>query len=216
MLVATLAVLAWSAASASAQRWGWYGGRGYGDGYGYSGWGQYGYYGSYGRPYYRYGGMPYWGGYSSYYSPSYAYGSSDWSDCGDSSQRSTSFYSGPGDNENVTGVRLNVHVPPDARVFLDGQPTSQGGEFRQFVSPPLEPNEKYSYEIRASWTENGRPVERIRKVDVHNGQVVNLDFLTMGNRERDRNQEGLNPPAPERSGHAMPKTERTDENKPPY
>jgi uncharacterized protein (TIGR03000 family) len=167
--------------------------------------------------------MPYWGGgYNSYYSPGYSSGSSNWSDCGDGSQGSTSFYSGPGDNQNVNGVRFNVHVPPDARVFFDGEPTNQSGQFRQFVAAPLEGNGKGTYEIRASWSENGRPAERTRKVDVHNGQVVNLDFLTadqsgrpMPKADQDRDQDRYNAPAPERSGHQMPEPERTDQNKPP-
>jgi uncharacterized protein (TIGR03000 family) len=206
LMVATLAVLSWSAAPASAQGWGWRGGwfgaPWYSGGYGYSGWG-WAPYGSYGWPNYyggyAYYGTPSWGGYTSFYNPSYAAYGSNASDYGAGSEGYTSFYSGPNANQNFNGVRLNVHVPPDARVYFSGQPTSQGGEFRQFVSPPLDPSKDYTYEIRAIWTENGRPVDRTRKLDVRNGQVVNIDFLT-----------------PDRSDQPMPKSDRTDTKKPSY
>jgi uncharacterized protein (TIGR03000 family) len=218
LFVAALAVLAWSATPASAQRWGWRG-QGYGDGYG--GWGSYrsGYnygpsYGYYGRPYYG-------GGYSSYYNPGgYASGScccdgSDGYAYGGQPSGYTSFYSGTtGDNMNA--VRINVHVPPDARVFFDGEQTSEQGGFRQFVSPALEPNENYTYEIKASWMENGQPVERTRKFRVRPGQRLDVDFLAMGQRRASRSNEELNmPPRPEERQQQMPRSQY-DQNKPPH
>jgi uncharacterized protein (TIGR03000 family) len=223
LFVAALAVLAWSATPASAQRWGW-GGRGYGDGYGYGGWGSYRYGNYYGPSYSSYGyyGRPYYGGgYSSYYNPSgYASGScccdgGDGYAYGGQSAGYSSFYSGPtGENQNA--VRMNVHVPSDARVFFDGEQTREQGEFRQFVSPALEPNENYTYEIKASWMENGRPVERTRKLQVRAGQRLNVDFLAMGQGRDTRSNEELNaPPRPERRREEMPKS-GSDQNKPPH
>ena len=189
LAVVALAVLAWSVSPAAAQCWGgngqWYGGPG-GYGYGYSGigWG-------WTPPYVFYG----------YGSPYHPTGST--TSGGDTAERRTAFYSGPMDSESANGARINVHVPPHARVFFDGATTRQPGPFRQFVSPPLEANHTYTYEIRAAWTENGGTVERTRKLEVHRGQQVNVDFLTRGGPEHDmKGGDQIN--APPRPGEQPP------------
>ena len=93
---------------------------------------------------------------------------------------------GPTDSTSSDSARINIHVPPHARVFFDGAPTLQPGEFRQFVSPPLEPNRTYSYEIRAAWTENGGTVEERRKLEIRRGQELKIDFLAERHRAKDK------------------------------
>jgi uncharacterized protein (TIGR03000 family) len=107
------------------------------------------------------------------------------------------------------GALVDVHVPAHARVFFDGAPTEAPGPYRRFASPPLAPNRTYTYEIRAAWTENGGTTERTRKVEVHPGQQVNVDFLAKSERERKAksSDEYSPPPRP-------PKAETPDENKP--
>jgi uncharacterized protein (TIGR02246 family) len=72
---------------------------------------------------------------------------------------------------------ITVIVPPDAQVFFDGAPTTQGGSERRFVSPLLEVGTKYRYDLRARWTENGKPVQQARKISVRGGEAVRVDFL---------------------------------------
>jgi uncharacterized protein (TIGR03000 family) len=67
--------------------------------------------------------------------------------------------SGP---EGVNEAGIQIHCPPDASVYFDGERTTQQGELRRFVTPPLEPGEDYHYEIRAVWDEDGRRVDRVR------------------------------------------------------
>jgi uncharacterized protein (TIGR02246 family) len=76
------------------------------------------------------------------------------------------------------GAVITIVVPPDAEVFFDGTPTTQKGSERRFTSPPLEVGRKYEYAIRARWTQNGRMVERTRRVSVNGGADVRVDFLT--------------------------------------
>src|SRR5712664_2259307 len=56
------------------------------------------------------------------------------------------------------GVLINISVPADAEIWFDRARTTQKGEFRQFVSPPLTPGRDYFYDIKARWTENGKEV----------------------------------------------------------
>jgi uncharacterized protein (TIGR03000 family) len=106
---------------------------------------------------------------------------------------------GPTDTETSDSARISIHVPPHARVFFDGAPTQQPGEFRQFVSPPLEPNRTYTYEIRAAWTENGDTVVHTRELEVRRGQELKIDFLAERAAEHPiRSAEGIKatPPSP--------------------
>jgi uncharacterized protein (TIGR03000 family) len=73
---------------------------------------------------------------------------------------------------------IRVRVPSDARIWIEGEATSQGGNDRTFVSPSLAPGSQYVYHIRAQWNENGKAVERNREVTVHAGDRVNLNMAS--------------------------------------
>jgi uncharacterized protein (TIGR03000 family) len=100
-------------------------------------------------------------------------------------------YNNPGSNDqDPNAAFMNVRVPSNAQVWFDGENTQQRGDLRRFVSPPLDPGKTFTYEIKASWTENGRQVERTRKVHVRSGQRVNVDFMA-NNGENDNNGQGV-------------------------
>lgn len=71
---------------------------------------------------------------------------------------------------------LDVKVPEDAQVWLEGKPTRQTGSDRLYVSPPLEPGPTFTYEIRARWLENGHAIEQTQSVDVRAGSRVSVQF----------------------------------------
>jgi uncharacterized protein (TIGR03000 family) len=73
-------------------------------------------------------------------------------------------------------VKVDVRVPADAELWFEGQKTNQTGAERTFQSPPLEPGQKYVYDVRARWKENGKEVEQTRKVRVRAGERVTVDF----------------------------------------
>jgi uncharacterized protein (TIGR03000 family) len=54
--------------------------------------------------------------------------------------------------------------------------TTQSGARRAFVSPPLAPGREYVYDVTAKWQEGGREVVRTRRITVHAGDVINLNF----------------------------------------
>lgn len=86
-----------------------------------------------------------------------------------------SYYYAPGKTSPVNNVvSLNLLVPIDAQVWIEGSPTSQFGWQRRFVSPPLEAGRDYTYDIQVSWVHGGREVTRTRHITVHAGDVIDL------------------------------------------
>jgi uncharacterized protein (TIGR03000 family) len=78
---------------------------------------------------------------------------------------------------NVT-ADVNVRLPADAKLYFEGIPMEQTGPERHFVTPPLTPGRNYQYDVRAVWTDNqGREVVQDRKVPVHAGDRLTIDFL---------------------------------------
>jgi uncharacterized protein (TIGR03000 family) len=74
---------------------------------------------------------------------------------------------------------IRVRVPADARVWFDGDPTSQSGTDRVYTTPDLpDVQKRYRYTLRASWTAGGKPVTRSRTVVFRAGEQVTVDFLT--------------------------------------
>ena len=74
-----------------------------------------------------------------------------------------------------TSASVRVIVPdPQARVWFDGNPTSQTGNDRLFTSPQL--SGTASYQIRAAWMRNGREVISEQTATVRPGQTSLVDF----------------------------------------
>jgi uncharacterized protein (TIGR03000 family) len=99
-----------------------------------------------------------------------------------------SFYPPDSGTQGTTGsqVSLDVRVPvSDAQIMIEGQKTNQMGTLRRFVSPPLTPGVSYTYEIKATWTQDGKKVTRSKKVDVQAGQQLTVDLTkeTGGSKE---------------------------------
>jgi uncharacterized protein (TIGR03000 family) len=77
----------------------------------------------------------------------------------------------------ATTVRLNVMLPSESTLYIQGVRMDQTGSFREFVSPPLVPGEDYTYNLHATWSENGRPVSRNEVVRVHGGERIDVDLM---------------------------------------
>jgi uncharacterized protein (TIGR03000 family) len=75
-------------------------------------------------------------------------------------------------------VSFDVRVPKvDAEIWFEGRKTGQTGLIdRRFVSPPLTPGVKYTYEIRVRWFEDRKVTDQTRRVRVHAGERVTVDF----------------------------------------
>jgi uncharacterized protein (TIGR03000 family) len=73
-------------------------------------------------------------------------------------------------------VAIKLHVPDNARVWIEGDEVSQGGQDREYVSPPITPGRDYVYHIRVQWDENNKTVESTREVPVNAGDRISLSF----------------------------------------
>ncbi len=73
-------------------------------------------------------------------------------------------------------AEITILVPAGAEIFFDGEPTTQKGTQRLYLTPPLVVGKKYSYDVLARWQENGKPVEQTRKVEVSGAARVRVDF----------------------------------------
>jgi uncharacterized protein (TIGR03000 family) len=73
-------------------------------------------------------------------------------------------------------ARITVIVPPAAEVSFDDTMTLSKGAVRQYDSPPLTPGTRYTYDIKASWNENGHEVTQTQRVEVTAGAHVYVRF----------------------------------------
>ncbi len=74
-------------------------------------------------------------------------------------------------------VIIDVKVPAQAELWIEGKKMSQTGELRRFVSPPLEPGQRYSYDFRIRWKEGSREATRVRNIDVQPGESYTIDLV---------------------------------------
>jgi uncharacterized protein (TIGR03000 family) len=73
-------------------------------------------------------------------------------------------------------VMARIVLPTSsAQFWVEGEDMGSGGTTRSFVSPPLEEG-KYTYTFRARWSEGGRTMDQTRKVRVHPGDRITVDF----------------------------------------
>ncbi len=79
-------------------------------------------------------------------------------------------------NWHETCAEIIVHVPGDAQVWLENQATTQKGALRRFISPPLVPNQKYIYQVRARWQTAGGKKEQSHVVALKAGSRVSVQF----------------------------------------
>jgi uncharacterized protein (TIGR03000 family) len=107
---------------------------------------------------YSYGGVapPYYSGYQALEPPST--GSPD-----------------PASAQADSTAHLTLRVPANAELWFEGVKTTSTGSIREFQSPPLSLG-RYTYEIRARWTENGRDVAQTQMVVVSPGAHLTVDF----------------------------------------
>jgi len=132
----------------------------------------------------RRGGNDYNYGSYGYGSGSGCHGGCHGSSYGSGCHGSSGYYGAPtgdaGYNYGSLGnaALINVKVAANATLTFDDEPTQQTGEFRQFMTPALEPGKNFSYTVHAKWQDGGRDMDQSRKVSVRAGQQTQVDFNT--------------------------------------
>ena len=83
--------------------------------------------------------------------------------------------------EDRKTVLVEVYLPEDARLFLEGQEMKSTGTMRCFLSPPLPPG-KYTYTIKAIIPSPSGPRTVTHKIDVRPGDFESIDLREPGKR----------------------------------
>jgi uncharacterized protein (TIGR03000 family) len=77
----------------------------------------------------------------------------------------------------ISTATIEVLVPDNANVWINGSPTTLSGEDRIFTTPPLNPGRAYDFQVMAQWTRDGRTVQETQTIPVSPGQKSLADFL---------------------------------------
>ena len=77
-------------------------------------------------------------------------------------------------------ANIEMTLPADASVWLDGQATTQTGHRAALRLPPLEVGSRYSYTIRVQWTDGGKTLERSRRVRFESGDHIQINLAHGG------------------------------------
>ena len=75
-----------------------------------------------------------------------------------------------------TPATIVVSLPTEARLFVDGAPTTSTTDRRTLVTPALETGSTYVYEVRAEIVHEGRTIAQTQQVTVRSGEVSNVQF----------------------------------------
>jgi uncharacterized protein (TIGR03000 family) len=73
-------------------------------------------------------------------------------------------------------AHLIVRVPADAQVWFDGTATTSTGAVREFDTPPLVPGRRYTYDVKATWMQDGQEVTRTQSVRFSAGDRIEVLF----------------------------------------
>lgn len=92
---------------------------------------------------------------------------------------------GPADDDSAYQIPqtdskavLNLVLPQQAKVYINGKLTRTPGAYRSFVSKRLTENRDYKYQVKAVLVKGGKSIERNKLVTMRPGvnQTVKLDF----------------------------------------
>ncbi|GIW78566.1 MAG: hypothetical protein KatS3mg105_0373 [Gemmatales bacterium] len=75
---------------------------------------------------------------------------------------------------------ITVKVPDDAVIEINGRRTRSTGPVRTFETPPLEVGTTYHYTIRMTYTEGGKKVSRLRRIQFRPGEETIIDLRPSG------------------------------------
>ncbi len=78
-------------------------------------------------------------------------------------------------------VHLTVNVPENAKLFVNGNPTSSVGSKRHFVSRELNANELYRFEVKVVIEQEGKEVAQTKTVIAKGGTGEEIYFDSVQN-----------------------------------
>ena len=79
--------------------------------------------------------------------------------------------------QSDNAAHLQLVVPANAEVLVDGGKTTQTGTIREFVSPPLSAEKTFTYQIAVRGTDaHGKTIDDQRTVRIHANDSLRIDF----------------------------------------
>jgi uncharacterized protein (TIGR03000 family) len=82
----------------------------------------------------------------------------------------------PANRPPDASAQVTVDVPANARVWIDGTPTTSSGSVHNFITPLLKPGSRYTYQIKVTWNDNGHERTQTQAVEFTAGAHVSVDF----------------------------------------
>jgi len=76
--------------------------------------------------------------------------------------------------------RVTVTLPSDARLWVENLECPLTSSVRSFETPPLNPNQKYYYNLKVEVARDGRKVSETQRVIITPGQEARVDFNSRG------------------------------------
>jgi|SRR5579864_5119149 len=78
------------------------------------------------------------------------------------------------------GARLIIDAPENAKLYIDDKLMKTAAAERLFFTPPLEPGQKYFYDLRVEVEKDGQKVSQSKRVIVEAGATVRESFRNIG------------------------------------
>jgi uncharacterized protein (TIGR03000 family) len=85
---------------------------------------------------------------------------------------------------NRNSVLISVNVPAEARIYVNGNPTSSTGATRQYVSRGLVAGRQYTYEFKAELNADGKTLTDTQIVRLTAGEQTQVAFNLSGAAEQ--------------------------------
>jgi uncharacterized protein (TIGR03000 family) len=80
-------------------------------------------------------------------------------------------------------AQVTIILPAEAKLSFSGIVAVGTGAIRSFTTPPLEPNQEYSYEMTATVVKDARTFSTTKLVIVHAGESLEVKFDLAGLKE---------------------------------
>jgi len=71
---------------------------------------------------------------------------------------------------------IQVSLPADAKLFVDGRQTTSQGENRSLETPPLQRDKEFTYTLTATVQRNNKEVKLQKQVSVSAGRTSHVSF----------------------------------------
>jgi uncharacterized protein (TIGR03000 family) len=87
---------------------------------------------------------------------------------------SQSMYFNPANGSGERAALVIVHLPKNAKLFIDDKPSQSKAGTRRFQTPPLPADRDFHYTLRAEMDRDGQPVTTSKTIAVRAGRPTEV------------------------------------------